>query len=83
MRIFFLLIAIFLTLSACNKKIKETIGMATTGPNEYLVKRNRPLEMPPHYELPLVKTLEEKSNNQQVTDQLNDGEKALINEIGR
>lgn len=83
MRTFFLLITVFLTLTGCNKKIKETIGMVTTGPNEYLVKRNKPLEMPPHYELTLVKTVETTNNDQKGIDKLNEGEKALINEIGR
>ena len=48
---FFILLATVL-LSACSAKTKEKLGIVTTGPNEYAVEKNKPLEMPPHYDLP-------------------------------
>ncbi|XVN43217.1 MAG: DUF3035 domain-containing protein [Candidatus Rickettsia vulgarisii] len=82
MRIFWLLATILLTTSACSGKIKETIGITTTGPDEYVVTRNKSLEMPPHYELPPVQTEGEKiGNDKKVTKDLNEGEKALMKEI--
>lgn len=46
------IIASILILSGCSAKTKEKLGMTTTGPNEYAVKTNKPLDVPPHYELP-------------------------------
>lgn len=85
MRIFLLLFTILLTVSACNNKVKETIGITTAGPDEYVVTRNKSLEMPPHYELPPVQDDSQKigNDNKKVTKDLNEGEKALIKEIGK
>ena len=82
MRIIFLLFAILAITSSCNRKIKETIGIVTTGPNEYKVQRNKPLEVPPNYDLPAPKHRETEDNTKSLKD-LNEGEKALINEIER
>lgn len=38
--------------TGCSKKMKQKVGLTTTGPNEYKVQRNQPLEVPPHYHLP-------------------------------
>ncbi len=77
---YFLLLSSLLILSACNNKVKETIGVVTPGPNEYRVQRNKPLEVPPHFDLPPVKThIEGKSTTH--TGELNDGEKALMDEM--
>jgi Protein of unknown function (DUF3035) len=37
--------------SACSHKTKKTLGLESSGPNEYSVGKNKPLEMPPHFEL--------------------------------
>ncbi|KAJ6644825.1 UDP-N-acetylmuramoylalanine--D-glutamate ligase, partial [Pseudolycoriella hygida] len=58
----------------------ERIRIVTPGPNEYLVKRNKPLEVPPHYELPLVKKTTDKGGNKGTAASLNAGEEALIEE---
>ncbi len=47
-----LAIASITILSGCSSKMKEKIGMVTTGPNEYQVQTNKPLDVPPHYDLP-------------------------------
>ena len=60
MRIFLVIIAILPLLTACSKRMKQKIGLVTTGPNEYLVERQKPLEMPPHYDLPEPGSLEVK-----------------------
>lgn len=82
MRILLLLSAILLTTSACNSKVKKTVGITTSGPDEYMVTRNKSLEMPPHYELPPIQTEgKEIGNDKKITRDLNEGEKALIKEI--
>ncbi|MGV2433448.1 MAG UNVERIFIED_CONTAM: DUF3035 domain-containing protein [Rickettsiaceae bacterium] len=52
------LFVIALTLQGCSNKIKQKIGLTTTGPNEYHTERQRPLEVPPHYDLPAPNSLE-------------------------
>ena len=84
MRIIFLLFFTLLIVSGCNKKVKEKVGIVTTGPNEYVVKRNKSLEMPPNYDLPPIATTSFSSeNNNYSAKKLNEGEKALIDEIGQ
>lgn len=46
------IIAIMLIISGCSSKIKQKLGVVTTGPNEYVVEKQHPLEIPPHYDLP-------------------------------
>lgn len=82
MRTFLLLVAILLTTSACNSKIKGVIGLETPGPDEYRTKPNKSLELPPHYELPPIQTEGEKiSHDKKVAKDLNEAEEALIKEI--
>lgn len=81
MRIIFLLFTTLVTLSACNKKVKETIGIVTPGPNEYRVQRNKTLEVPPHYELPSIEKKDTKSHKIHSPKNLNDGEQALIEDM--
>lgn len=45
-------IASIAMLSGCSQKTKEKIGLVTTGPDEYQVITNKPLDVPPHYNLP-------------------------------
>ena len=78
----FSIVIILIIASGCSRKIKETIGVVTPGPNEYKVQRGKALEIPPHYDLPTpgeaynaYNGLSENSAN------LNDGEKELIKEI--
>ncbi len=80
MRIIYLIITSILALSACNKKVQESVGMVTPGPNEYRVQRNKTLEMPPHYELPSVSTKTDK-NGAYTPEGLNEGESALMKEM--
>ncbi|MFP3018711.1 MAG: hypothetical protein ACEY3E_07595 [Candidatus Tisiphia sp.] len=81
MRIIFLLFTTLITLSACNKKVKETIGIVTPGPDEYRVQRNKTLEVPPHYELPSIEKKYTKSHKVYSPKNLNDGEQALIEDM--
>lgn len=83
MRIIFWLFATVIMLSACCKKVKETIGIVTPGPNEYRVERNKALEMPPHYDLPAIEGKDKESHKASSPKTLNDGEQALIEEIER
>ncbi|BFD46020.1 MAG: hypothetical protein DMENIID0002_06660 [Rickettsia endosymbiont of Sergentomyia squamirostris] len=81
MRIIFLLFTTLVTLSACNKKVKETIGIVIPGPDEYRVQRNKTLEVPPHYELPSIEKKDTKSHKIHSPKNLNDGEQALIEDM--
>ncbi len=58
MRTYILIITSLLVFSGCSNKMKQKIGLATTGPNEYAVERQKPLEVPPHYDLPAPGSLE-------------------------
>ena len=42
-------------ISSCSSKAKQRIGLTNSGPNEYSVTKNKPLEMPPHIEPKEVK----------------------------
>ncbi len=44
-------IALILTLSSCSNATKQAVGLTTSGPDEYQVRRQDPLYVPPHYEL--------------------------------
>ena len=80
MRRYFLLFSSLFALSSCNNKVKETIGVVTPGPNEYRVQRNKPLEVPPHFDLPSVKS-DVDGKDYKSPKELNEGEKALIDEM--
>lgn len=43
--------AALVLLSACNSKVKKTLGLTTSPPDEFQVKSSKPLEVPPHYNL--------------------------------
>lgn len=52
MRILLLLISM-LSIASCSKQFKEKTGIIKIAPNEKLVQPlSRPLEIPPHYNLP-------------------------------
>ncbi|RYE06369.1 MAG: DUF3035 domain-containing protein [Rickettsiaceae bacterium] len=48
----YVLIIFSIMTTSCSKKVQQKIGIVTTGPDEYKVQRAKPLEVPPHYELP-------------------------------
>ncbi|WP_394355831.1 DUF3035 domain-containing protein [Candidatus Trichorickettsia mobilis] len=72
-------------LSSCNKRVKETIGIVTPGPDEYQVQRSKAIDVPPHYYLQkptdapnttdVSKVLAPNSAN------LDEAEQALLNEV--
>lgn len=37
--------------TSCSHKTKKNLGLASSGPNEYSVGKNKPLEIPPHFEI--------------------------------
>ena len=81
--IFFLFLS--LPITSCNNKLKEKIGLETKGPDEYKVQAVKPLEVPPHYNLPNPYILQQISNRQLTEDAntraVTDGERALINDL--
>ena len=52
-----------LSIVSCSNKIKQKIGVATTGPDEYQVQRMKSLEVPPNFNL--NPPLEEEETNPQ------------------
>ncbi|MCZ6901771.1 MAG: DUF3035 domain-containing protein [Rickettsia endosymbiont of Ixodes persulcatus] len=81
MKKIFLLFTVLLITSACSKKLKETLGISTAGPNEYQVQRAKALEVPPHYYLPDPGNSQPTYNNIKGQDEFNEGEQALMQEI--
>lgn len=81
MKKFFLLFTVLLITSACNKKLKETVGISTAGPNEYQVQRAKALEIPPHYYLPQPASGKTTHNSIKAQDEFNEGEQALMQEM--
>jgi len=77
----FLLFTVLIITSACNKKIKETVGISTSGPNEYQVQRTKALEVPPHYYLPNPNSDQTTYDNVKGQGSLNEGEQALMQDI--
>lgn len=51
-----LAIAVSLIMITSCTKMKEKVGITTTGPDEYKVQRGKALEIPPHYDLPVPTT---------------------------
>ena len=78
-----LIITIFV-LSSCTKRVKETIGIVTPGPDEYQVQRGQSIEVPPHYYLPKpTDTPNKQLNSKSLAPQnLDEAEKALLDEVG-
>lgn len=57
------IIFICLFIAGCSKNFKSKVGLVTTGPDEYQVQKNKPLEMPPSYLLQEVpSTAENKAD---------------------
>lgn len=81
MKKIFLLVTVLLITSACSKKLKETVGISTAGPNEYQVQRAKALEVPPHYYLPDPGNSKSTYNNIKGQGEFNEGEQVLMQEI--
>lgn len=77
----FLILTALIAVSSCSKKIKETMGVVTPGPDEYKVQRGKALEIPPHYDLPTPGAAYSTRESLDSSVNLNDGEKELIKEI--
>jgi hypothetical protein len=82
MRIMYLLIVTIIVMSGCSKKVKETVGIVTPGPNEYQVQRSKTLEVPPHYHLQKPVDFDHAQDIKPTHNQnLNDSERALLKEV--
>ncbi|ABV74899.1 hypothetical protein A1C_03045 [Rickettsia akari str. Hartford] len=81
MKKIFLLLTVLLITSACSKKLKETLGISTAGPNEYQVQRAKTLEVPPHYYLPDPGNSKTTYGNVKGQGEFNEGEKALMQDM--
>lgn len=51
MKKYIAILGVALFISGCSNKIKQKLGVVTTGPNEYAVEKGKSLEIPPHYDL--------------------------------
>ncbi|MEY4463130.1 MAG: hypothetical protein RLZZ81_101 [Pseudomonadota bacterium] len=81
MKKIFLLFTVLLITSACSKKLKETVGISTAGPNEYQVQRAKALEVPPHYYLPDPGSSQTNYSNVKGQGEFNEGEQALMQDM--
>lgn len=66
-----LLFASLFLIASCSKSTKKTLGLIETMPDEYKVKRNKSLEVPPSYQQKKLK-IDEKNSK------LSEAEKALL-----
>jgi len=71
-----LFVSFFFILTSCND-IKKSMGMEKDVPDEFLVKKSKPLSKPPNYELLPPDTINEKNNS--AANSSNDNVKSLIN----
>jgi hypothetical protein len=46
------IVAITILLCSCSQKTKKMVGLTSSGPDEYQVQKQKPLFVPPHYDLP-------------------------------
>ena len=56
-----LLFASIFLIAGCSKSTKKTLGLVETMPDEYKVKRNKSLEVPPSYQRRESKTTKKDS----------------------
>ena len=68
-----LLFASIFLIIGCSKNTKKTLGLVETIPDEYQVKRNKSLEVPPVYQL-------ENSKAAKNNSKFSEAEKALLKE---
>ena len=70
-----LISAALILISGCNKSTKKTLGLTETMPDEYQVKRNKSLEVPPFYRATEPQIKKGKK------DKLSQAEQALLSEV--
>ena len=68
-----LLLASIFLIAGCSKNTKKTLGLVETMPDEYQVKRNKSLEIPPIYQL-------ENSKAAKKSSKFSEAEEALLKE---
>ena len=73
-----LLSATLVITSACSNSTKKTLGLTETMPDEYQVKRNKSLEVPPCYRATESVKKKNKANSRK---KLSKAEKALLKEV--
>lgn len=75
---FFIFAFLSFLISSCSSKLGKTIGLSTSGPDEYSVTRNRPLEIPPHFQLNEIENEKKGILNSNAESSLTAAEKALL-----
>ncbi len=68
-----LLLSCIFLISACSKNTKKTLGLTETMPDEYKVKRNKSLEIPPIYK-------QKKAADTKKVSKFSKAEQALLKE---
>ena len=71
---------VFIFLSACNQRIKETMGLVDVSPDEFTVAEERDLEVPPNFYLTPPKPGEKNRGHQSSRDMARNITKPLITE---
>jgi hypothetical protein len=51
---------LFLCLESCSHNLKKKMGLVDNAPNETKVIKNKPLEMPPHFELEKIEAISKR-----------------------
>ena len=76
------IISLLIVTAGCSNKVKEKMGLTTTAPDEFQVKRYKPLEVPPHYELNEPAVSRSGEDKESVNKgKLSKTEKALLQDI--
>ena len=69
---------VLLLVTGCSHKSKKMLGLIETIPDEYQVKRNKALEIPPHFKL---EEINDRAPAEKKSGKLSDSENALLKEI--
>lgn len=81
-RIVFICCTLLLVTSGCSNRVKEKVGFASSGPDEYMVSRGRGLEVPPQLDvLPAPGDTANLPNYNTSDRKLDKAEQALMSEI--
>lgn len=69
-----LIFACLFLIAGCSKNTKQALGLTETMPDEYKVKRNKSLEIPPSYKQ------KQRSTNTKQSSKFSKAEQALLKE---
>lgn len=83
----FIIIFAALFMTSCSNTVKEKVGLANTGPDEYMLVGHKGLDVPPIFDLPIPKSEEQRNASHQSSanvsnnNQMDDADKNLAAQI--